>query len=580
MAAPAYRASITGGGTTGTGDRTIVFTPQVGDLAVVFYCVSDCSDAAPTCSDTQGTTYTLVATAIWGATSQNRLYCFVADRLQPAAVNTTLTVDTTSNTAGEYALLAMSNFTKVGANAVRSIGTLDNGVAASTPAVTLNQNALTRNPTAVAIGSADSSTTPPTNWTERQENSQATPTTVIEVSTRDSGFTGNTITFPATCDTTHAVIAVELDGDAPITGSCAAAITFAGTLVATGALAGTCATTYAFAGTLIADAAITGTCTAAFAFAGALIGTGALTGTCATSFAFAGELENAANESPIDGEIAIATTWAGTLTGTGALTGSLAAAIAMSGTLTGAGSLTGSIASAFAFNGQMVGTLALDGTFAIALAFDGSLGGLAATSGTWAMQFTLSAELVDVGNPAPVIEGPVASRRTTAAASTRRTIAPSDTERTTEPSDSRRTTAPASTRTEEHVMGKAWFINADDEAGALVEQIVRPAFTDKDGTEVPLEAIDIEDAEASLQYWDGDSWVTVAGTAIISDSGEVDSQARTIWQVSFVRDEDATIGLSAGEHPRRWLFAWLGGVQQLRVPEKGHDRIVVNANPS
>lgn len=349
MAAPVYRASISGGGTAGTGDRTITFTPNVGDLAVVFYSVSDCTDAAPSCTDNQGGTYTLIATAIWGATSQNRLYCWVCDRLQPAAVNTTITVDTTSNSAGEFALLAMANFGKVGANAVRSFGVLDNGAAASTPAVSLNQAALTRNPTAVALASADSSTTPPTNWTERQENSQATPTTVIEVSTRDSGFTGTTITFPATCDTTHAAIAIELDGDIPISGATAGSCTVAGTLQSLAAAAGSAAGSCTVAGTLTATASLAGAAAGSAAVSGVLVGSGALAGACAGSC-----------------------TADASLTASGALVGAAEGSSDASAALAGVGALVGSVAGsstcegsldAFAFlSGEAFGTCTASAT--------------------------------------------------------------------------------------------------------------------------------------------------------------------------------------------------------------------------
>lgn len=80
----------------------------------------------------------------------------------------------------------------------------------TTPAPTLPVAALTGNATIAALFSADTTTTPPTSWTEAQDGSQITPTTALEVAYRNTGFTGTTITFGAVCDTAYASIAIEL----------------------------------------------------------------------------------------------------------------------------------------------------------------------------------------------------------------------------------------------------------------------------------------------------------------------------------------------------------------------------------
>ena len=64
------------------------------------------------------------------------------------------------------------------------------------------------------VASGDTTTSPPSGWTERNDSNQATPTTAIETATRDTGFTGTTITFGATQSTTYASFAVEIDGSA------------------------------------------------------------------------------------------------------------------------------------------------------------------------------------------------------------------------------------------------------------------------------------------------------------------------------------------------------------------------------
>src|SRR5689334_24421682 len=115
---PAFRAGFSGGGTTGTANRTATSTPAVGDLLLVACVVANNSNTTPTCSDDQGGTYHLIDAALF-ATSLGVLSVFVCDRLVPSAVSTTITVATGSNTAGIVGVAAISGMAKVGLAAVR-----------------------------------------------------------------------------------------------------------------------------------------------------------------------------------------------------------------------------------------------------------------------------------------------------------------------------------------------------------------------------------------------------------------------------------------------------------------------------
>lgn len=211
--AATYRTSAAGGGTSGTGNRTCTITPAVGDLLVVFVSASGNTNVSPTCSDDNGSgTYDRILSGLWSS-SANSFSCFVRTALMVNTTSTVVTVATGSNTAAEIVVVAMSGMVKTGSGAVRSSGKQENQAASTTPAPALNQNALTTNPTLAAVASGDTTTSPNASWTERQDVSQATPTTALEVCTRDSGFTSTTITFGATQSTVFGSMAIELNGD-------------------------------------------------------------------------------------------------------------------------------------------------------------------------------------------------------------------------------------------------------------------------------------------------------------------------------------------------------------------------------
>jgi hypothetical protein len=208
-----FRTSAAGGGTSGTVDRTVTITPAVGDLFVVFCNVSGNTNASPTCSDNNGGTYDLVLTALKNS-SADTLSVFVRRTALPNTTSTVITVATGSNTAGEIIVIAYSGSLRYGSSAIRSKGSQANQASGGTPAPALNIAALTGNPTitCVANGTAGGSViVPNASWTERQDVSQSTPTTGIEAATRDSGFTGTTITQGGTSSTAFASAAVELD---------------------------------------------------------------------------------------------------------------------------------------------------------------------------------------------------------------------------------------------------------------------------------------------------------------------------------------------------------------------------------
>jgi hypothetical protein len=212
-----YRTSAAGGGTTLTADRTTSITALCGDLLIVICNASTNTNAAPTCTDDCADgrgTYSLIGTAAW-QTGVNMGSVFVRQApVVPTASGgdvVTVTVATGSNDAAEIVIVAYKGMSKFGTSAIRSSGFQANQASGGTPTPVLNQNALTGNPTICGVFSSDTTTSPNASWTERQDVSQATPTTALEVATRDSGFTSTSIAFAATQSSDFGSFAIELD---------------------------------------------------------------------------------------------------------------------------------------------------------------------------------------------------------------------------------------------------------------------------------------------------------------------------------------------------------------------------------
>ncbi len=215
--AAAVRTTAAGGGTNGTGNRTVTIVPAVDDLLVVFCAVSVNTNAAPTMTDDNGSgTYTLIQTAQWN-TSANTMSLFVRTALMVNTTSTVITCATGSNTSGELVVYAITGMTRTGASAILQNARQENQASGGTPAPAFGASAQTGNMTLGGVANATTapSWTPPTNWTEEQDVSQATPTTGLETVSRASGFTGTTITWGSTSGSVFADIIVELDTSAP-----------------------------------------------------------------------------------------------------------------------------------------------------------------------------------------------------------------------------------------------------------------------------------------------------------------------------------------------------------------------------
>lgn len=211
----AYASAASGGGTSGTGSRTATITPAVGNLLVVGYNASANTSTSATVTDDQGGTYTQVNTALWD-TSADIGGVYVRNQLVSSAVAHVITVAPGSNTAMAIGVIAISGMTRTGSSAIRQSARVQNETSATTPAPAFSASALTGNMTlGFAFNGRNAATmTAPTNWTERLDIGQPTPSTGLEAATRDSGFTGTTITWGSTYGGTLGGSAVILELDA------------------------------------------------------------------------------------------------------------------------------------------------------------------------------------------------------------------------------------------------------------------------------------------------------------------------------------------------------------------------------
>jgi len=210
-----YRTSSAGGGTSGTGNRTITVTPAVGDLLFVFVKWSGNAATNPTCTDNNGSgTYNLILTALNNA-SADIMAVFVRTATMANTTSTVITpvVGSGTNTAGEIVVVHVANSLLAGSAAVRASGKQENQTS-GVPTPALGSAAYTTSLTMIAIGSTTTAgAVPNASWTERQDASQSSPVTALEVATRDSGFTGTSAAAVSVASAVWSSAIIEVYGN-------------------------------------------------------------------------------------------------------------------------------------------------------------------------------------------------------------------------------------------------------------------------------------------------------------------------------------------------------------------------------
>jgi len=200
---------------------TTSFTPAAGDLLAVFVGKTGSVNNGSV-TDSLGGTYTLVRNASKNA-SADFLQFFIADQLASGSA-LTITYDCTGDGATGCIIFAIrvSGMTRTGAAAISQNAAQSNQSAATTPAPAFSFNCDTNNPTLGFVLNATNpaAMTAPTSWAELiADVGYGTPTTGGEYVTRDSGFTGTTITWGSTSPSAYGDIIVELDTSVPSGGA-------------------------------------------------------------------------------------------------------------------------------------------------------------------------------------------------------------------------------------------------------------------------------------------------------------------------------------------------------------------------
>ena len=202
--------------TNTTSYTTASFTPALDDLLIVFVKGRLTLTRPSTMTDSLGGTYTNIL-ALDGPGTNGTMYLFVRDSLTP---NTSMTItwDCTGDTAvaAHIQVARVSGITRTGSDAILQTATQSLQSASTTPAPSFSSSALTGNPTLGAVfNRTDPATmTEPSGWTERADIGNIQATTGSEWVSRDSGFTGTTITWGSTSASLFGSIIVEVDTSA------------------------------------------------------------------------------------------------------------------------------------------------------------------------------------------------------------------------------------------------------------------------------------------------------------------------------------------------------------------------------
>ena len=202
---------------TTAGAHAAAITPAVNELLVGIAWQSDGTASSQTVSDNQsGGTYTKVAGCVQ-ASGARTCEIFIRNNLVGSAVSHTVTqTPAGADTGGGIDVMRFSGFTSAGTSVFVQSAKQDTQTGGTTPAPTFAAAVNTNNVTvgAVVYASNSASGTVPAGWTERLDGGYTTPATGVHLVTRDSGFTGTTVTWGGTIATNWGVVIVELGNPA------------------------------------------------------------------------------------------------------------------------------------------------------------------------------------------------------------------------------------------------------------------------------------------------------------------------------------------------------------------------------
>lgn len=211
---PAIQGTAASTFNTTTGAHAATITPAVGEILVVVAAYTGGTVRGGAVSDDRGGTYSKLCSALKN-TSADTLEIFVRDQLVTSAVLHTVTQADPpgSDTGGGLVVMRYSGMSGAGGTVFRQAAIQENGASAATPAPAFATAVLTGDAVVAAEFNTTNSTTSvtaPSGWTEQAEVAYTTPTTGLEVASRDSGFTGTTVTWGNAAPSAFCAAVVEL----------------------------------------------------------------------------------------------------------------------------------------------------------------------------------------------------------------------------------------------------------------------------------------------------------------------------------------------------------------------------------
>lgn len=195
---------------------TASFTPVAGELLVVMVQATGTVASAPTLSaSANGLTFVRLPTVARKNTNVDTQWMFVANQLVPASPASMVLNFSCSQDAATGCIIAIAGvagMSKVGSAAVRQQGSGNNFAGGTAPSATFPFAPLAENALLFAAHtSVQTGRTPPVGWTEQVDVAYATPATGGGYSSRDSGFTGLTVTSTDSTSGPCSALALELD---------------------------------------------------------------------------------------------------------------------------------------------------------------------------------------------------------------------------------------------------------------------------------------------------------------------------------------------------------------------------------
>lgn len=200
---------------------TASFTPAANDLLIVCVVASGSTETNPSVTDSLGATTFSLVTRLLIHNSADTMFVFVSDSFVAASARTvSFHCPHALATGACVSVVSVSGMSRWGAAAIRQTATQVNNISSTTPAPAFGSACLTGNPTISFVGNSSDpgGVTAATGWTRSSSPTAdlgyVTPITGSDVITRDSGFTGTTITWGSVSATGWGAISVELDTSA------------------------------------------------------------------------------------------------------------------------------------------------------------------------------------------------------------------------------------------------------------------------------------------------------------------------------------------------------------------------------